>query len=92
VNIPTFVSRILLGVLFATLGLNGLIGFLPAPGSLAQAADTVHVIPEHFAFLVYGTEIGGGALLLIGRFTPLAIALLAPAFANSPMSSYCFGP
>jgi len=40
------------------------------------------LIGSHYIYLVSGTQVIAGALLLINRFVPLALALLAPVLAN----------
>jgi uncharacterized membrane protein YphA (DoxX/SURF4 family) len=80
---PT-VARILLGLVFATLGLNKLLPFLPQPpisGAPAQffgaLVATGYMIP-----LLAVTEIVAGLMLLSGRFVPLGLTLLAPVIVN----------
>ncbi len=76
--------RYLLGGAFLLFGLNGFIGFLPMPEHNPQAgvflgalAATGYMFP-----LIKGTEVVVGALLLAGRFVPLALTLLAPVMVN----------
>lgn len=78
---PTAV-RSLLGLIFLVFGLNGFLSFLPQPktpmpaGAAAFAGAlmaTGYMMP-----LVSGTQVLAGVLLLIHRFVPLALALLAP--------------
>ncbi len=78
------VARTGLGLTFATLGLNKLVPFLPQPPISGAPAEffgalfaTGYMIP-----LIAATEIAGGAMLLSGRFVPLALALLAPVIVN----------
>jgi hypothetical protein len=77
-------ARILLGLIFFVLGLNGFLRFLPMPpppaGALAffgALMQTGYMFP-----LIKGTEVIGGALLLSNRFVTLALALLAPIVVN----------
>ncbi|HEY8427666.1 MAG TPA: DoxX family membrane protein [Sandaracinaceae bacterium] len=77
-------ARVLLGLVFVVFGLNGFLGFLPAPelpgpaGAFVGAlAATGYMIP-----LIKGTEVVAGALLLANRFTPLALVVLAPVIVN----------
>lgn len=79
------VGRILLGLLFLVMGLNGFFHFLPAPASIPPKAGaffgammaTGYLIP-----LVSGTQVVAGVLLLINRFVPLALVILAPVIVN----------
>ena len=78
------VARILLGLVFFVFGLNGFLNFLPAPALSGPAgafggalAATGYMFP-----MIKGIEVLTGALLLIGRFVPLALVLLAPIVVN----------
>jgi len=79
-------GRLLLGLLFLVTGLNGFLNFLPQPrtpmpeGAMAFAGammQTGYLFP-----LVGGTQLVAGLLLLVNRFVPLALALLAPVVVN----------
>jgi uncharacterized membrane protein YphA (DoxX/SURF4 family) len=83
---PTLIARILLGLIFLVFGLNGFLHFIPQPkDGMPQAAmeffgalmKTTYMIP-----LIFGTQTLGGALLLLNRFVPLALVLLAPVIVN----------
>lgn len=80
------VGRVLLGSLFAVMGLNGFLNFLPQPSTpmpqgavalLGALVNTGYMIP-----LVSGTQLIVGVLLLSNRFVPLALALIAPVIVN----------
>ncbi len=78
------IARILLGLVFFVFGLNGFLQFLPMPpmpeapaAFMAALAATGYMFP-----LIKGTEIVAGALLLSGRFVPLALVVLAPVVVN----------
>lgn len=77
-------ARIGLGLLFAVFGLNKVLHFLPQPPMSGPPAEffgalwaTGYMLP-----LIAATEVTGGVLLLTGRFTPLALTLLAPVLVN----------
>jgi uncharacterized membrane protein YphA (DoxX/SURF4 family) len=79
----TLIARILLGVIFVVFGLNGFLQFLPMPpmpqpaGAFFGAlAATGYMVP-----LLFGWQIVGGALLLVGM-VPLALLVLAPVIVN----------
>jgi uncharacterized membrane protein YphA (DoxX/SURF4 family) len=83
---PTLIARILLGLTFFVFGLNGFFHFIPQPkDAMSQGAmdffgalmKTNYMIP-----LIFTTQILGGALLLLNRFVPLALTLLAPVIVN----------
>jgi uncharacterized membrane protein YphA (DoxX/SURF4 family) len=78
---PT-IARILMGLMFTVFGLNGFLHFIPQPktpmpeGAVAFAGalmNTGYMMP-----LVMGTQVLVGVLLLVNRFVPLALALIAP--------------
>lgn len=79
------VARILLGIPFFVFGLNGFLNFLPAPEGIPEPAGaflgalaaTGYLLP-----LVKAVEVAAGLLLLVGRFVPLALLLLAPVMVN----------
>jgi uncharacterized membrane protein YphA (DoxX/SURF4 family) len=78
-------ARILLGLLFLVMGLNGFFYFLPAPAELppkvvafvSGMAATGYLVP-----LISATEALAGVLLLANRYVPLALVVLAPILVN----------
>ena len=80
------VSRSLLGLIFVFAGLNGFLNLMqPAPGSLPKGAMDFFVALMQTGYmlqLVAGTQLLAGALLLVNRYVPLALALLAPVIVN----------
>lgn len=83
--LPT-IARVLMGLMFCVFGLNGFLHFIPEPktpmpeGAMAFAGalmNTGYMFP-----LVMGTQLLTGVLLLINRFVPLALALLAPVLVG----------
>jgi uncharacterized membrane protein YphA (DoxX/SURF4 family) len=88
------VARVLLGLVFFVFGLNGFLGFLPAPpldGTAAQLmgafAATGYMFP-----LIKGTEVVAGLLLLSNRLVPLALVLLAPVVVNIALFHLVLSP
>lgn len=77
------IARILLGLIFVVLGLNGFLQFIPAPPIPGQAGIFLNVLMQsHYVFFVSGVQVAAGALLLVNRFVPLALTLLAGVIAN----------
>lgn len=81
------VARCLLGLLFCVAGLNGLLNFFPPPppntmpaGALSFSVALVHT--GYFMPLLAATQTLGGVLLVVNRFVPLALAVLAPIVLN----------
>ena len=79
-RIATAIVRILLGLMFLVFGLNGFLNFMPAPKEMP--ADIMAVVGAlmkgGYMTVVSGTEVLVAVLLLLNRFVPLALALLAP--------------
>jgi uncharacterized membrane protein YphA (DoxX/SURF4 family) len=80
-------ARILLGLVFFTFGLDGFLHFVPQPEPgvmppASQAFAGALVATGYMFQLIKGTEIVIGALLLLNRFVPLALVLLAPVMIN----------
>lgn len=77
-------ARILLGLMFVVFGLNGFLAFIPFPPSIPQSAGTFFgvMVQSHFSYFVFGAQFIGGALLLVNRFVPLAVVILAAVIAN----------
>ena len=80
-HLPT-VARILMGLVFFVFGLNGFLHFIPQPkdampeGAAAFAGALMKT--GYMMQLVSGTQLIVGTLLLLNRFVPLALALIAP--------------
>ncbi len=77
-------ARVLLGLAFFVFGLNGFLHFIPQPPISGPPGEFLGaMIATGYLFaLVKGTEVVCGALLLSGRFVPLALTLLAPVLVN----------
>src|SRR5260221_9326945 len=77
-------TRFVLGGMFLFSGLNGLFHFAPMPPMPAAAGEFLGAIVAtgYFLPLLKITEVAAGALLLSGRFVPLALAVLAPILVN----------
>ncbi len=80
-HIPT-AARLLLGLVFFVFGLNGFLNFIPTPPGpmpdfAVALAKTGYMFP-----LIKGIETLVGALLLLNRFVPLALTLIAPIVVN----------
>ena len=81
----TIGARILLGLIFFVFGLNGFLHFMPPPKSMPEGAGALFmafVKSGYLLPLISGTQVLAGALLLVNRFVPLALALLAPEIVN----------
>ena len=77
------ISRLLLGLMFVVFGLNGFLNFIPMPPPSGVAGQFFGAMAvSHYLVPVFLLEIVAGALLLVNRFVPLALAILAPILVN----------
>ena len=81
------VARLLLGLPLVVFGLDGFFRFLPPPSAplpegaeafLGSLAQTGYMIP-----LIALTQLVAGLLLVVNRFVPIALCVLAPFVVNS---------
>jgi putative oxidoreductase len=80
----SLIARVLLGLLFLVIGLNGFLNFIPmGPMPLGLAGQfTAALFESHYMIVVFAVELAGGVLLLLNRYVPLALTLLAPVIVN----------
>jgi putative oxidoreductase len=82
-KIAVLVARILLGLIFVFFGLNGLLNFLPSPPIPGLAGQYVGaLVASHYVLAVAALQVIGGILLLIGRYIPIGLVILAPIIVN----------
>ena len=82
-KILTNISRFLLAVVFTVFGLNGFLHFIPAPPPSGVAGQFVGAMfVTKYLFFIFAIQLIAGVLLLINRFVPLALTLLAPVIVN----------
>ncbi|MHB8461971.1 MAG: hypothetical protein ACYDA1_04940 [Vulcanimicrobiaceae bacterium] len=82
-KIVSLIARLLLGVLFVVMGLNGFLQFIPQPpitGLPAQFSGAIFT--SHYLYVVAGTQLICGVLLLVKQYVPLALAALAAVIVN----------
>src|SRR6202162_4349999 len=82
-NIVSAIARYLAGVISLVFGLNGFLNFipLPPPGGIAgQFMGALYA--SHFLWVIFAFQLGAAVLLLINRFVPFAVAVLAPVIVN----------
>jgi uncharacterized membrane protein YphA (DoxX/SURF4 family) len=83
-KIATVIARVLLGLIFVVFGSNIFLHFIPMPppppGPIGDFSKALFV--SHYLHVVAVFQIVGGLLLLIGRFVPLGLVLLAPVIVN----------
>ena len=83
-RILPLVARVLLGLIFFVIGLNGFFNFLPMPPHPGPADDFIGALAAtgYMFPLLKGLEVLAGTLLLSGKFVPLALVILAPIVVN----------
>jgi putative oxidoreductase len=77
------IARVLLGLLFLVFGLNGFLHFIPSPqpsGLAGQFLGAMFV--SHYLSVVFALQVVAGTLLLLNRFVPMALTILAPVLVN----------
>jgi putative oxidoreductase len=82
-KITIVIARFLLGLIFLTFGLNGFLHFIPASlpsGTAGQFVGALFV--SNYLVVVFLLQLVGAMLLLINRYVPLALTLLAPVIVN----------
>lgn len=79
-------ARILLGITFLVVGLNGFLNFLPQPSTPLPAGGLAFlgalIASGYMIPLVSATQVIVAVLLLSNRFVPLALVLIAPVIVN----------
>src|SRR5262245_32177309 len=83
-KVATAIARYLLGIVFFVVGLDGFLGLIPLPPLPPSALEFIQAMQQtgYLFYLVKGTEFVAGALLLSGRFVPLALVVLSPVIVN----------
>ena len=77
------IARYLAGVIFLVFGLNGFLHFIPLPpprGVAGQFMGALYV--SHYLWVIFAFQVIAGVLLLVNRYVPLAVAVLAPVIVN----------
>jgi putative oxidoreductase len=77
------IARYLLGLIFLVFGLNGFLHFIPQPPPTGLALQFfIAVSTSHFMVAIFAVQVLGGVLLLLNRYVPLALVLLAAVIFN----------
>ena len=79
----SLIARYLAGVIFLVIGLNGFLNFihLPPPGGIAgQFMGALYA--SHYLMVISAFQVIAAVLLLVNRYVPLAVAMLAPVIVN----------
>jgi putative oxidoreductase len=82
-RIASLIAQYLAGVIFLVFGLNGFLHFIPQPPSEGVAGQFLGALfVSHYLTVIFAVQIIAAILLLINRFVPLAVAILAPVIVN----------
>ena len=87
------IARLLLGLTFTVFGLNGFLHFIKLPphaGIAGQFMDALFA--SKYLLAVCSLETVAGVLLLVNRFVPLALAILAPILVNIALYHVLLAP
>src|SRR3954468_23437459 len=77
------IARYLSGVIFLVFGLNGFLSFIPLPPPEGVAGQFMGVLyATHYLWVIFAFQVISAVLLLVNRYVPLAVALLAPVVVN----------
>ncbi len=83
-KIATVIARILLGLIFIFFGSNAFLHFLPMP-PLPQGVAGLYLkafFESGYVYVIGGMQLLSGLLLLIGKFVPLGLTILAAMIFN----------
>jgi len=82
-KIVTTIVRLLYGLAFTVFGLNFFFNFIPAPPPTGLAGDYFKVLAaSHYLYVIGAMQLLSGLLLLIGKFVPFALTILAAMIFN----------
>ncbi len=83
-KILTIIARVLLGLIFVVFGSNAFLHFLPMP-PLPQGVAGLYLkafFESGYVYVIGGIQLIAGLLLLVGRFVPLGLTILAAIIFN----------
>jgi putative oxidoreductase len=76
-------SRFLLGLIFLVFGLNGFLHFIPMPPPTGVAGQFLgSMFVTKYLLFVFAIQLIGGVLLLLNRYVPIALTILALIIVN----------
>src|SRR6202051_2541777 len=77
------IARYLAGAIFLVFGLNGFLNFIPMPPPGGIAGQFMAALyASHYLWVIFAFQLIAAVLLLVKRYAPLALAVLAPVIVN----------
>jgi len=77
------IARYLAGAIFFVFGLNGFLNFIPLPPPGGVAGQFMSALyASHYLIVIFAFQVIAAVLLLVNRYVPLAVAMLAPVIVN----------
>jgi len=93
-KITATIARLLLGIIFLVFGLNLFLHFIPLgptpTGPLGQFFGALFV--THYIHVIAVFQIVPAILLLLNRYVPLGLTLLAPVIVNIDLTHILMAP
>lgn len=87
------IARILLGLVFVVFGFDKIVPFIPAQVPPGDAGALAGLMMAHKWMLFYGfVETAAGLMLLLNRFVPLGLTLLAGMLVNIVLFGITLAP
>lgn len=83
-KLASTICRYLLGLVFTIFGANGFLHFIaqPPPATQLGIQFMTATFTSHYMVLIFLLQLVAGILLLVGRFVPLALVVLAGIIIN----------
>jgi putative oxidoreductase len=79
----SLIAQYLAGVIFLVFGLNGFLNFIPLPPPEGVAGQFMGALfTSHYLWVIFAFQVIAAVLLLVNRYVPLAVAVLAPVLVN----------
>jgi len=79
----SLIARYMAGAIFLVFGLNGFLHFIPLPPPEGIAGQFMGALyASHYLIVIFALQVIAGVLLLVDRYVPLAVAVLAPVIVN----------
>ena len=82
-RIASLIAQYLAGVIFLIFGLNGFLNFIHLPPPAGVAGQFMGALyTSHYLMVIFAFQVIAAVLLLVNRYVPLAVAVLAPVIVN----------